>query len=122
VKHFSDQWYDKCSSLGLGETQATTLTTFINQLQSEVKEAKSVQASELPQLLNKSLKFFDDVVVREEIFNLNVQRVQLLDEVNKLEKTKSDLEKKAQRRTSIFFQTAFLLFTTQLGISFYCIY
>ena len=28
-------------------------------------------------LLNKSLEFFDDVVVREELFNLNVKRVQL---------------------------------------------
>ena len=72
--------------------------------------------------MNKSLEFFDDVVVREELFNLNVKRVQLLEEVEKLERTKSALEKKAQNRTNKFFQSAFVLFATQFGVSYYCIY
>mgnify|MGYP001806889383 CR=1 FL=1 len=68
--------------------------------------------SQLSGVLNKSLQFFDDVVVREEIFNLHVKRVHLVEEISKLEKTKNDLEKKAQRRTNLFFQTAFMLFAT----------
>ena len=35
--------------------------------------------------LSESVKFFDDVVVREEIYRLNLARVQLRDEIAKLE-------------------------------------
>ena len=38
VDHKADPWFDKCSSLGLNPTQSTTLSTFINQLQNQVKQ------------------------------------------------------------------------------------
>lgn len=72
--------------------------------------------------LSESVKFFDDVVVREEIYRLNLARVQLRDEIAKLEKQKQALDVKAARRNRLFFQTAFTLFATQFGVSYYCIY
>ena len=40
---------------------------------------------ELVRSISESVKFFDDVVVREEIYRLNLARVQIKDEIEKLE-------------------------------------
>ena len=47
---------------------------------------------ELAGVLNKSLEFFDDVVVREQIYRLNVRRAHVKEEIAKLELIKSRLE------------------------------
>ena len=77
---------------------------------------------ELASVLNKSLEFFDDVVVREQIYRLNLRRAHVKEEIAKLEKIKSQLDAKATKRTHLFFQAASLFFTLQFGISYYCIY
>ena len=73
-------------------------------------------------VLGKSLEFFDDVVVREEVYRLNIRKVQLKEEIAKLEAIKSDLDKKAARRNKLFFTSASLFFTAQFGVSYFCIY
>ena len=50
---------------------------------------------ELAFVLNKSLEFFDDVVVREQIYRLNLRRAHVKEEIAKLEKIKSQLDAKA---------------------------
>jgi hypothetical protein len=65
---------------------------------------------ELVQTIGDSLKFFDDVVVREQIYRLNLKRVQLLDEIRKQEEKKQVLDKKAARRNLVFFSSASLFF------------
>ena len=40
-------------------------------------------------VMGEALQFFDDVVVRETIYRLNMQRVQLLEEISKLESIQS---------------------------------
>ena len=77
---------------------------------------------ELASVLNKSLEFFDDVVVREQIYRLNIRLSHIKDEIAKLEAIKSQLEEKASNRTRLFFQAASLFFTLQFGVSYYCIY
>jgi hypothetical protein len=64
----------------------------------------------LKEILSHSLKFFDDVVVREEIYVLYLKRMKLIEEVKKQELIKVGYEKRAARRASIFFNTAFLFF------------
>jgi len=56
------------------------------------------------------LKFFDDVVVREEIYKLHLKRRKILDEIKKLDLVKYQYERSAARRNSIFFNTAFIFF------------
>ena len=68
------------------------------------------------------MKFFDDVVVREEIYVLYLKRMKLFEEVSKLEKIEEEYEKRAAKRANIFFNTAFMFFAAQFGISYYCIY
>ncbi len=58
---------------------------------------------ELASILNKSLEFFDDVVIREQIYRLNVKRALFKDEIGKLEALKSRLEAQAAKRTRMFF-------------------
>lgn len=58
---------------------------------------------ELASILNKSLEFFDDVVIREQIYRLNVKRALFKDEIAKLEALKSRLETQAAKRTRMFF-------------------
>jgi hypothetical protein len=48
--------------------------------------------------------------VREEIYVLFLKRMKLIEEVKKLELIQADYEKKAARRASIFFNTAFIFF------------
>jgi hypothetical protein len=66
----------------------------------------------LKEILSHSLKFFDDVVVREEIYVLYLKRMKLIEEVKKQELIKAGYEKRAARRARIFFNTAFLFFAT----------
>lgn len=82
-------WYKKCTEKGLSQTHATTLTAFINQFEKCLKDHETVNGDKSSQIaekdlvntLGESLKFFDDVVVREQIFRLNLQRVQLKEEI-----------------------------------------
>lgn len=62
------------------------------------------------------------MVVREQIYRLNLKRVQLKDDITKLEAIKSQLDAKAARRNKLFFSAASIFFASQFGISYYCIY
>jgi hypothetical protein len=77
---------------------------------------------ELASVLNKSLEFFDDVVVREQIYRLNVRRAHIKQDIAKLDAMRAELDALATRRTRLFFQAASLFFTLQFGVSYYCIY
>ena len=50
---------------------------------------------ELASALNKSLEFFDDVVVREQIYRLNVRRAHIKQEIAKLDAMRAELDAKA---------------------------
>ena len=54
--------------------------------------SQKMSDDELAGVLNKSLEFFDDVVVREQIYRLNVRRAHVKEEIAKLEVIKSRLE------------------------------
>lgn len=62
--------------------------------------------------LGKSLEFFDDVVVREQIYRLNLKRVQLKEEIGKFNSIKTDLDARSASRNKIFFSAAALFFAT----------
>ena len=48
--------------------------------------------------------------------------MRIIDEIEKLEKIKSEYEVRAARRNRMMFTTAWALFATQFGVSYYCIY
>lgn len=60
--------------------------------------------------LGKSLAFFDDVTVREQIYKLNLKAVQLRDEIEKLESKMNALVAKSQARNRLFFTSAAMFF------------
>jgi hypothetical protein len=93
-----------------------------NQKRESLTGAGAGGQRDLGRLFGESLKFFDDVVVREEIYRLHLKRVMILDEIEKLSEIKSEYEMKAARRTKVYFVSAFVLFAAQFGISFHCIY
>lgn len=106
--------------MGLPVTHATTLSAFINQFEKCLDDKLSHQKSsvtsttldkDLVGVLGKSLEFFDDVVVREQIYRLNIRKVQLKEEIEKLEAIKSELDIKAAKRNKLFFTSASLFFT-----------
>ena len=61
-------------------------------------------------------------MVREQIYRLSLKKVQLKEEISKLETIKSLLDAKAAQRNKVLFGMASVFFTTQFGISYYCIY
>jgi len=78
----------------------------LNQFENNLKarENKTIKDEEdIKNLISESLKFFDDVVVREEIYTLYLKRMKVIDEIAKLEKIKADFDKKALRRSRLFF-------------------
>lgn len=95
-----DHWYTLCRNQSLSTTHASTLSTFFHQfektmqdLETDSKKTKQKMSDdELAGVLNKSLEFFDDVVVREQIYRLNVRRAHVKEEIAKLELIKSRLE------------------------------
>ena len=65
---------------------------------------KTIKDSEdIRNLVSESLKFFDDVVVREEIYRLYLKRMKIIDEIEKLEEIKAEFDKRAARRSRLFF-------------------
>lgn len=60
--------------------------------------------------LGKSLAFFDDVTVREQIYKLNLKAVQLRDEIEKLESKMNTLAAKSLARNRLFFTSAAMFF------------
>ena len=53
-----------------------------------MKEKQPANKESVKNAVVESLRFFDDVVVREHIYRLNLQRMQILDEIENLEKRK----------------------------------
>lgn len=107
-----EKWYDVCTKKGLSTIHASTLSTFIHQFErclNDNVDAKKYPSrntyteSELGAILNESLKFFDDVVVREQIYRLNIKRTQVKDEIAKLDAIKSALDARAAKRNRMFF-------------------
>lgn len=62
-----------------------------------------VDNEDIKNLINDSLKYFDDVVVKEEIYRLYLKRMKVMEEIKKLEKIKTDFDIKAARRSKFFF-------------------
>jgi len=56
-------------------------------MENQVRErgGKIQNKEEIVRVVSDSVRFFDDVVVREEIYRLNLARVQIKDEIEKLE-------------------------------------
>jgi len=80
-------WFKLCTAKGLSDTHSTTLTTFLNQFENNLKARKEkaiIDDDDIRSLVTESLKFFDDVVVREEIYRLYLKRMKIQDEINKL--------------------------------------
>ena len=73
-----DENFKLCTSKGLSATHSTTLATFINLFHNQLHDRKGQaikSREELASTVSNSLRFFDDVVVREEIYKLNLQRI-----------------------------------------------
>jgi hypothetical protein len=88
--HVQDfKWFKKCSSNGLASAHSATISTFINQLEKTMDEQKVESKADLLRTMGDSLKFFDDVVVKEEFYLQNLKRIQLIGEIQKLEGQKS---------------------------------
>lgn len=87
-----------------------------------MKEAKEQNITQLEDIIEDSLKFFDDVVVREEIYLLHLKKMKLEKEVEKQKELHGKFEAKVKGRVNMFFNTAFLFFAAQFGLGYYCIY
>jgi hypothetical protein len=60
---------------------------FLNQFENNLKakEGQTITDEEdIKNLISESLRFFDDVVVREEIYRLYLKRMKIIDEIHKL--------------------------------------
>eukprot|EP00347_Sterkiella_histriomuscorum_P018926 403343635 len=120
----NDASFKLCTSKGLSPTHSSTIATFMNLFNNQIQARKGViqGQNDLVKALSDSVKFFDDVVVREEIYKLNLHRIQIKDQIEKLEVQKAILDARSAFRNKLFFNTTFALFAAQFGISYYCIY
>ncbi len=99
---------------------SSTISTLVELVEKKVEGPLSEK--QLANIIGESLEFFDDAVVREHIYRLNIKKVQLKEEIAKLEAIKTKLDLQAARRNKAIFSLASMFFTAQFGISYYCIY
>lgn len=117
------KWQDSVKNIGLDGIHASTISTALQLTEQALLGTKSkLTSSDIMAAFKSQSMFFENAVVREEIYKLNAIRVAASNELEQLKARKAQIDKIEQSKNMRVFSLMSLWFTFQFGISYYTIY
>jgi len=121
-----NKWYNFCKKNNMGNLHATTINALLNQFEQNLEVKSSLQKYVTPPKIKesfvKSAEFFQDNMVKENMFNLYLRRMQLSQEYEDLQKEFAAVSKKAEFKSKMMVSSLASFFTLQFGLGYYCIF
>ena len=88
----ASKWHDLAAKEGLGGLHATTLGTILTLTEQNLDFSKATGA-DVTKAFEGQAQYFENAVVREEIYKLNTLRISTLNELEALRERKAQIEK-----------------------------
>lgn len=92
-----DKYYKQCSDLGLTSISATTISMMANNIIKNLPDTK-IESKDLSERFIKEAGFFEQSVVREQIYHLYSIKLSLQAELDQLEARYEEISKKEHRK------------------------
>ena len=107
----------------LSRVARTTVNTMANLLSQNVDFSKGpVRVEDIQQAFIQEAKIYQQQVLRTSLFTDNADKLLILAELERMEKRKSDIERKEKWQNTMIFTGASVFFTAQFVVSYYTIF